>query len=55
MKKLYEKSALNLLLCLVAIYCVLQSLAYPLNEITDRYAGQRSFLFLTGDSPFHVH
>ena len=33
MKKLYEKSELTFALVWIVIYCVLQSLAYPFNEI----------------------
>lgn len=33
MKKLYEKSELTFALVWIAIYCVLQSLSYPLNEM----------------------
>ena len=35
MKKLYEKSELAFALVCIAAYCVLQSLANPLNRIID--------------------
>ena len=44
MKKLYEKSELTFALVWIAVYCVLQSLANPLNEIIGTaYAASAAF------------
>lgn len=44
MKKLYEKSELAFALVWIAVYCVLQSLAYPLNELIGvKYAANALF------------
>lgn len=37
MKKLYEKRELTFAIVWIGIYCVLQSLANPLNEITHSF------------------
>lgn len=53
MKKLYEKSALIFSFAWIAIYCVLQSLAYPLNEIIGiEYAASAVFCFLQATALF---
>lgn len=47
MKKLYEKSELTFALVWIAVYCVLQSLANPLNEIIGTaYAASAAFCVL---------
>ena len=47
MKKLYEKNELTFALVWIAVYCVLQSLANPLNEIIGTaYAASAAFCVL---------
>lgn len=47
MKKLYEKSELAFALMWVALYCVLQSVAEPLNKtIGTEYAASAAFCLL---------
>ena len=47
MKKLYEKSELTFAIIWIAVYCVLQSLANPLNErIGIEYAASAVFCIL---------
>lgn len=44
MKKLYEKNELTFALVWIAVYCVLQSLANPLNKtIGIEYAASAAF------------
>ena len=44
MKKLYEKNELTFALVWIAVYCVLQSLANPLNQIIGvEYAASAAF------------
>ena len=44
MKKLYEKNELTFALVWIAVYCVLQSLANPLNKATGiDYAARAAF------------
>lgn len=47
MKKLYEKNELNFAIVCIVIYCVLQSLANPLNEIIGiKYSASAIFCIL---------
>lgn len=47
MKKLYEKNRLTFALAWIAVYCVLQSLANPLNDrIGIEYAASAAFCLL---------
>lgn len=47
MKKLYEKNELTVAIVWIAVYCVLQSLANPLNEIIGvQYAASAGFCIL---------
>ena len=47
MKKLYEKSELTVAIVWIVVYCVLQSLANPLNKVIGiEYAGSAAFCVL---------
>lgn len=47
MNRLYEKSELNFTITCIVIYCVLQSLAYPLNELIGiEYSASAIFCIL---------
>ena len=47
MKKLYEKNQLTFALLWIVVYCVLQSLANPLNKrIGIEYSASAAFCFL---------
>ena len=47
MKKLYEKNELTFALVWIVIYCVLQSLANPLNEMIGiEYSASAAFCIL---------
>ena len=47
MKKLYEKNELTFALVWIAVYCVLQSLANPLNKVLGiEYAASAVFCIL---------
>ena len=56
MKKLYEKNELTFALVWIVIYCVLQSLANPLNE-RHRHCirGKRRFLRLADGRSFCLY
>lgn len=56
MKKLYEKSELAFALMWVALYCVLQSVAEPLNKtIGTEYAASAAFCLFAGDRSFRFY
>lgn len=56
MKKLYEKNELTFAIVWIVVYCVLQSLANPLNKaIGGRIRGKRRFLRFTDGRAFRLY
>ena len=52
MRKLYEKNELTFAIVWIVIYCVLQSLANPLNEkIGVEYSASAIFFYITVRDP----